>query len=228
MPPIGVCDDRQRPAGMEFVACSACHEGTRKPDQVAGLLCRTLPNSQSFTSKQELTKIFAGLRNNQPEVFNELAPSDEQLAIARRAGQGHLDCGGAFNIGEITHQRMMVFGARAALALHYHHTGQIAPSGGLVFVVWHTNEVLFTDDFPDFIARHLPPPQSLNAGRKTLGEQFQFSSRETDDRRMTAHTMTFRLSFAVQAAIAVDSADFSEQRLKMPRQFFEPGFLKEL
>lgn len=227
MPPIGVCDDRQRPPGMEFVACTECHEGTRKADQVAGLLCRTLPNSPSPTAKQELAKIIAGVRNNQLDVFNELAPSMQQLLTARHAS-GVLDASGAFNIGDITHQRMLQFGARAALALHHHLTRQIAPTGGLVFVVWHTNEVLFSGDFPDFIARHLPPPQSLNAGRKTLGEQFQYSSRETDDKRMTAHTMTFRLSFAVQAAVAMDAADFSEQRDKMPKQFFAPGFLKEL
>jgi hypothetical protein len=191
------------------------------------MLCRTLPNSQSSTAKQELVKILSGLRNNQPEVFNELAPSMEQVLRARRAGVS-LDAEGAFNIGGITHHRMMLFGARAALALHYHQTGQITPPDGLVFVVWHTNEVLFTNDFPDFIARHLPPPQTLNAGRKTLGAQFQFSSLETDDKRMTAHTMTFRLSFAVQAAVAVDRADFSEQRNKMPKQFFEPGFLRSL
>jgi hypothetical protein len=227
MPPTGVCDDRQRPPGMEFVACSECHDGTRKADQVAGLMCRTLPNSPSPTAKQELAKILAGVRNNQPDVFNELAPSLQQLLVARRA-RGVLDAGGVFSIGDITHQRMMQFGARATLALHYHLTGQIVPAGGLVFVVWHTNEVLFSGAFPDFIARKLPAPQTLNAGRKTLGEQFQYSSRETDDKCMTAHTMTFRLSFAVQSAVAVDAAGFSEQRRKMPMQFFEPGFLKAL
>jgi hypothetical protein len=178
-------------------------------------------------AKQELAKIIAGVRNNQPDVFDDLAPSMQQLLIARRAS-GVPDAGGAFNIGDITHQRMLQFGARAALALHHHLTGQIVPAGALVFVIWHTNEVLFSGDFPDFIARHLPPPQTLNAGRKTLGEQFQYSSRQTDDKRMTAHTMTFRLSFAVQAAVAVDADDFSDQRRRMPKQFFEPGFLKAL
>jgi hypothetical protein len=227
MPPIGVCDDRQRPAGMEFVACSECHEGTRKPDQVAGLLCRTLPNSSSPNAQRELGKILSGLRNNQPEIFHELAPSIEQVSFARRKGEA-LDAGGAFNIGDLTHQRMMQFGARAALALHYHLTNQIAPADALVFVVWHTNEVLLSGDFPDFIARKLPPPRTLNAGVKTLGEQFQYSSRETDDKRMTAHTVTFRLSFALQAAVAIDAADVAEQRRKMPLQFFEPGYLKQL
>lgn len=227
MPPIGMCDDRQRPPGMEFVACDECHEGTRKADQVAGLLCRTLPNSPSPTAARELAKILAGVRNNQPDVFDELAPSIEQLVKARRAS-GIRDAGGAFNIGDVTNQRMLQFGARATLALHHHLTGQIVPASGVVFVIWHTNEVLFSGGFPDFIARHLPPPQTLNAGRKTLGEQFQYSSRQTDDKRMTAHTMTFRLSFAVQAAVALDSADFSEGRRKMATQFFEPGFLKAL
>ncbi len=42
MPPIGVCDDRLRPVGMEFIACKECHDGTRKPDQVAGLFSESV------------------------------------------------------------------------------------------------------------------------------------------------------------------------------------------
>src|SRR5260370_6058552 len=75
MPPIGVCDDRLRPVGMEFIACKECHDGTRKPDQVAGLFSRVYPSSTSPTAREQIAKIFAGLRNNQPQVFNELRPA---------------------------------------------------------------------------------------------------------------------------------------------------------
>jgi hypothetical protein len=133
------------------------------------------------------------------------------------------DGGGAFNIGEKTHQRIIQFGARAALALHYHLSGIVVPKTGLVWVVWHTNERLITDDFPEVFARCLPPHQTLRAGRNTLEGQFDFSSRVTDDNRMSAHMMTFRLSFAIQAAVALNAADFAEARAKRPGLFFEPG-----
>ena len=83
MPPIGVCDDRQRPPGMEFVACAKCHDGTRKADQIAGLMCRTFPNTVSPTAKQEMAKIFAGVRNTQTAVFKELAPSMHEVLFDR-------------------------------------------------------------------------------------------------------------------------------------------------
>jgi hypothetical protein len=54
MPPIAVCDDKLRPVGMEFIACKKCHDGSRKPDQVAGLsissLCRGVTVSLTRTT----------------------------------------------------------------------------------------------------------------------------------------------------------------------------------
>ena len=122
----------------------------------------------------------------------------------------------------------MQFGARAALALHYHLTANIVPKSGLVWVVWHTNERLVRGDFPDAFAGHLPPHQTLRAGRNTLEGQFDFSSNVTDDNRMSAHMMTFRLSFAIQATVALDAADFAVARAKKPELFFEPGFLRTI
>jgi hypothetical protein len=228
MPPIAVCDDRLRPVGMEFIACKECHDGTRKTDQVAGLFCRVYPNSTSPTARQEIAKIFAGLRNNQPEVFNELRPTRRQLQFVRSATGVMADGGGAFNVGDNTNERIMQFGARAALALHYHLTGNIVPKTGLVWVVWHTNEQLIMGDFPEAFAAYLPPHQTLRAGHNTLEGQFDFSSRITDDNRMSAHMMTFRLSFAIQAAVALDAADFAASRAKKPELFFEPGFLRTI
>jgi hypothetical protein len=66
---------------------------------------------------------------------------------------------------------------------------------------------------------------AARAGRNTLEGQFDFSSRVTDDNRASAHMMTFRLSFAIQAAVTPDAADFAEIRAKKPELFFEPGFL---
>jgi hypothetical protein len=186
------------------------------------------PNSTSPTAREQIAKIFAGLRNNQPEVFSELRPTREQLQFARSATGVMADGGGAFNVGDKTHQRIMQFGARAALALHYHLTSKVVPKSGLVWVVWHTNERLIMGDFSAAFGAYLPPHKTLKAGRNTLEGQFDFSSRATDDCRMSAHMMTFRLSFAIQAAVAIDAADFAVPRAKKPELFFEPGFLRTI
>jgi hypothetical protein len=79
--------------------------------------------------------------------------------------------------------------ARAALALHFHYTQQIVPETGLVWVTWYTNERLIRGDHPISFAQMLPPRQTLRAGRNTLEGQFDFSSRTTDDNRMSAHIL---------------------------------------
>jgi hypothetical protein len=226
MPPIIICDDKLRPAGMEFAACKACHEGTRGLDQVAGLLCRLYPNSPSPASVQQITDLLRGIRNNHPTVYAELKPSPRQLAVARQALGVMKDGAAAFNIGDNTHGMMLRFGARAAMALHHHLTGEIVPEAGGVWSTWHTNERLITGDFPSDFADMLPPSRTLRAGRNTLEGQFDFASRVTDDNQMSAHMLTFRLSFAVQAVVARNISALDRVQKRFPQLIFKTGFLK--
>ena len=226
MPPITMCDARLRPPGMEFVACKDCHEGTRGLDQVAGLLCRVYPNSPSPTAPAEIAKIIRGVRNNHPDVFLELRPQPLPSEYAQ-TGRGVMADGvAAFNIGDKTHAIMLRFGARAAMALHHHLTGEIVPDTGGVWSTWHTNERLIKGDFPSDFADMLPPSQTLRAGRNTLEGQFDFASRVTSDNQMSAHMMTFRLSFAVQAVVARNISDLDRVQKRFPQLIYNTGFLK--
>jgi hypothetical protein len=227
MPPITVCDLRLRPAGLEFLACNDCHEGTRKLDQIAGVICRSFPDATTEKAREEIKALMSGLANNQPEILFEWKSTDEQDRFAYNAG-GMFKGGGALNIGDKTHASMLRFGARAAAALHFEATKRIVPSGGGIWVTWHTNERLIKSDFPADFADILPPSTSLRAGRNTLDGQFDYSSRVTDDGLMSAHMMTFRLSFAVQAAVATDVTSFQRIESSKPQLIFRPGFLKEI
>jgi len=42
MPPRTIFDLRYRPKGLEFLACTACNEGAKKAEQIAGFLSRLL------------------------------------------------------------------------------------------------------------------------------------------------------------------------------------------
>ena len=224
MPPITVCDLRQRPAGLEFLACEDCHEGTRKADQIAGVISRAFPDPTTEATREEFKALMSGLANNQREILLEWRASEEQRRFADKAA-GTFKGSGALNIGDKTHAAMLRFGARAEAALHFEATKRIVPSGGGIWASWHTNERIIKGDFPADFADMLPPYTTLGAGTKRgLDGQFEYSSRVTDDGLMSAHMITFRLSFAIQAAVATDMARKIESH--KPQLIFRPGFLK--
>jgi hypothetical protein len=228
MPPNSVFDNRYRLDGLLFLACEDCHSATRPLDQVAGFLCRAYPGPISPLAKAEVPKIIRGLRNNVPEVWAELAPSRRQLEDAARAGEvlGDRDAG-VLNIGEKTHSLLLRFAARAVFALHYHRCGQIVPPAGAAYVRWHTNESLIDDTYPADFADILPLPQSLQQGALSQVDQFTYSSNALPDKRVSAHQLTFRLSFAIQAWVFIDIGEWMT-RLRHVRHelVFRPGFLK--
>ena len=225
MPPKSVFDNKYRLDGLLFLACEACHKATRQLDQVAGFLCRVYPDPVSPLAKAEVPKIIRGIRNNTPDVWAELIPSRRLLAHATQAGKawGERDAG-ALNIGDKTHALMLRFAARSVFALHYHRCGQIVPPEGAAYVRWHTNESLLDGSYPADFADVLPLPQSLKQGNLSQDDQFTYASAALPDVRVSAHQLTFRLSFAIQAWVFIDVAKW------MPRlrheNVFRPGFLK--
>lgn len=227
MPPITVCDLRQRPAGLEFLACSECHEGTRKDDQVAGFICRVFPDPASEAARAEVRALLKGLKNNQPDIMREWEPTPAQRRFGSEMGGALWARTGALNIGEKTHAALLRFSARAAAALHFAATGRIVPKGGAIWSTWHTNERLIKGDFPAEFADMLPPHTTLGAGtRKSLDGQFEYSTNVSSDGLVSMHMITFRLSFAIQAAVSVDAANFEKIAAEKPEYVFRPGFLK--
>jgi hypothetical protein len=229
MPPTSMCDDLQRPAGMEFVCCRECHDGTRLADQVASLVSRMTIKYPGPWMHNRLLKMMVGLKNNQPEVFEELGKTETPPWLLANRARGLMLNGSATRIGIRTHERMLQFGARAALALHYHLTKKILPLNGCVFVYWYTNEKAIKGELPEFIIDRLPSMQTLSAGQQSLKGQFEYSSREMEDKRTTGHMITFRTSCAMQLLVAIDGADFAPLRSQLhPTHFYQPGFLKVL
>lgn len=168
-----------------------------------------------------------GLKNNQPDVVKEWEPTPAQRRFGSETGGAFWAGTGALNIGEKTHAAMLRFGARAAAALHFAATGQIVPAGGAIWSTWHTNERLINGDFPADFVDMLPQQTTLGAGtRKSLEGQFDYSTRVTDDRLMSAHMITFRLSFAIQAAVSTEADNFNRIATEKPQYVFRPGFLK--
>lgn len=196
-------------------------------DQIAGIVCRMFPDPTSEATRAEVRALMRGLTNNQPDILREWRPTREQCRFAAEAG-GAWAGGGALNIGEKTHGALLRFGARAAAALHFEATKKVLPSTGAILAAWYTNERLINGDFPTDFADMLPPLTTLGAGtQRTLNGQFEYTTRVADDGTLSLHMMTFRLSFAVQAAVSVDADSLNEIAVGKPECVFRPGFLKE-
>jgi peptide/nickel transport system substrate-binding protein len=69
-------------------------------------------------------------------------------------------------------------------------------------------------------------PEALEQGKFSSADQFQYASRQKDDGARTAHFITFRLSFALQAFVVRDFSEIAHFVAHVPHNVFRPGFLK--
>jgi hypothetical protein len=233
MPPIAIFDNRERPKGMEYLACSDCHNGTRSLDLLAGLLSRIYPDSSSPQGRAEIASAFRGLRNNFPALFDELAADPEEMREALvKARAVFPNATGALAIGPRMHALLARFAARVGLALHYDLCRQVVPAAGAVLVRVFSNASLVDGVFPSDFAALLGDPRTLRQGSKSAEDQFSYASKALDDLSISAHIATFRMSFAVQAFVARDATAMAPPEelgpdVDVTDRLFRPGFLKQ-
>ena len=227
-PPIALFEQRQRPSGMEFPACSNCHEGTRTDDLVANMASRIFPDAQSEIAKEEVEKSIKGVANNVPGLLEEMKPSFLQTKKVRRLqgnenGNLHaLNCD-----GPILQKHILRFAARPGFALHFEATNQVIPLTGGTGVSWVTNYNAYQNQLPNALLQLLPAPRTLRQGKKSVDGQFFYSSVITDDSNMSAHYATFRESFAIWAVCGIDADKISSSEPMRHYKVFQPGFLSQ-
>ncbi len=119
MPPIAIFDNRQRYGDMVYLACKACHTGTRPLDHVASFFSRVYPDPNTPETRQEMVEVVHSIENNFPGLLAELRPTPEQIAEASHPPSPFGQDDRPLNLSERAHDFLLQFGARAALALHY-------------------------------------------------------------------------------------------------------------
>jgi hypothetical protein len=230
MPPIAIFDNRQRHGEMVYLACAACHFGTRRLDHVASFFSRVFPDPSTPALQREMYKVTEGINNNFSGLLEELRPTPEQLEQARNAPSPFNPDDAPSNISERAHDYLLQFGARAAMALHYELCREVLPEGGGVFIDLFTNTVLLKGDrsLNDFAAM-LGLPKTLRQGSKSHEGEFLYASGAAEGNNMWGHLMTFRTSFGIRAFVARDIADLAPA-VPTPKlnRVFRPGFLKML
>jgi hypothetical protein len=221
MPPIQVFEGRQRPRGLEFPACQQCNNGTGRSDLVASMLARVMPHSDSVVHRKDMTKILAAVSSNVSGLLHEMniGRGAEKLARKRLGIPENMHPLRAD--GPILNSHILTFAAKLGFALHYELAGIPIPPAGGAQVMWFSNVQAMNDQIPQELISLLPAPLSLQQGRKSAGEQFQYSFARGEREHML-YFASFSKSFAVAGVTAVDRSIWLEANAdKFP--IFKPG-----
>ena len=181
------------------------------------------PENPDGVTDEDLKRTFGGIRNNLPELLEEMRPSAEhqRLADSVLPGFGHaLNAG-----GPILNAAMLRLGARAGLAFHFYETDHVVSVSGAVASTWRPNFVVETQGLPEDLIRLLGPARTLRQGKGfQTGGQFRYGSVVAEDGAVSAHPLVFRRSLALIAYVAEDA----EMLSSLPAGFtpFRPGFLR--
>jgi hypothetical protein len=221
MPAISMFEGRQRPKGLEFPACAACNNGTGDSDLVAAMLARTWPDAKSEVQQKDVRKIFGGLANNIPGLFNEMNIGRASEKLARKRHNLSTDVHPLRADGPILNHHILTFAARLGFALHYDSKGSPVPITGGALVMWFSNLQAMEGEIPSTLFDMLPSPSTLQQGAKSVANQFKYSY-ATGERDHMLYFASFNDSFAVGGVTALDrSFILEEQKDRFP--IFVPG-----
>jgi hypothetical protein len=196
-------DGKQRPKGLEFPACKICNNGAKHADLVAAWVGRMFPDAEKEAHKEEIKILLRSIKNNIPGLLEEMKMGRGAQKLAMRRLPVETD-GGLLHIGPLVHKYMQVFSLKLGLALHKEVSGNTLPETGGIAVRWFSNYERFVDDFPDQLTKFLGPSKTLVAGKKHVSDQFEYSWNIAENREFGIYFASFRMSFAVFAAVAID------------------------
>ncbi len=221
VPPIVTFDLRSRPAGYEFLACRECNHGSRRADEVFGLISRFHPGPIDSRRKNELDKLLHSVGQKDQWLLYEMMPEiGDSLPKTPRIPPNtrHMNVS-----GPILNRRMRTSCGKMGLAFHFRITGEIVPPNGGVFYRWYSNVNRLMDEMPDDFIRLCGPPETLKQGTWSVEKQFTVSTAASPDGQFTGHFSTFRFSFAV---LTIAAHDISLLADAPQENVLRPGFLK--
>jgi len=202
---------KRRPRGLEVPACSSCNKATGPHEQVAAMLGRLYPDGPTQAEREEMGRIMDAVNRNIPGLLQEMMPSTRQQArfdstrIDMPGARGPLNCS-----GPLLNRSIQTFGAKLGFALHYAETGHIIPPTGGVAVRWFSNFDAVTGDIPPGVFEILGPDRTLEQGKWSVGDQFNYATAVAADANMAVYFSMFRMSFAVLSWVNEDRSEFKD------------------
>jgi hypothetical protein len=136
---------------------------------VASLLGRVYPDAETDPEKKELKKLLTAVSNNVPGLLEEML-ADE--ADQYRAWQEIPNMPAGSTVlranGPILADHMRTFGAKLGLAFHFEVHRSFVPQASGVQPMFFTNVSAAKGELPIEIINLLPPPLTLQQGRKDV------------------------------------------------------------
>jgi hypothetical protein len=201
-PPRSFFFRRSWPETYEFPACQACNAEARLDEQLLALLVRIGLKDHSGPRYDELVKLAAEVRNNQPEVMAEwriVRSGNERRRMMRErfgaTGEALRQEGfAAAEMGTLTQDALRRFGVKLAKALHYRHNR--SPFEGVIYLS-HLNGLMES---------HAPLLDTA-LGISPLIAEIQRSGKDLSDQ------FAYRFNYSPEAGVIHAVARFSEQIL---------------
>jgi hypothetical protein len=185
------------------------------------MLARVMPHADSSVHRKDLTKILSAVSNNVPGLLREMNVSRGAEKLARKQLGIPEDMHPLRADGAILSAHILTFAAKLGFALHYEVNGTPIPVGGGAQVMWFSNVQAMRGQIPQELFSLLPSPATLQQGRKTAGEQFQYSFARGEREHML-YFASFSQSFAVAGVAATDRSIWLEANAdRFP--IFRPG-----
>jgi hypothetical protein len=199
-----------------FPACDPCNQSTKRAEQVVAMLSRIGPGEKTPREERELKKIFAGVRNNDPDVLHEMWPTEQQVReLLARPWAGEMLRTGAiapvpFSArGPRLNECMREYARKLFSALHYKEFGKIIPPLGGIFWRWFSNVQRLDGKMPDEFISILGERAVVRRVTRDLSDQFSYSFAKAEDGELTGFFATFRRSFAMLGVIEMDASLFT-------------------
>lgn len=175
-PPRSLFRDRKWPEGYEFPACAKCNSECRKIENIIAVIYRITLNSN--IKDPHLKKLIIGLRNNSPEIVQELTSSSNRRWQRQEFRKKYGDIGDEIymrgyaiaTIGPKTREAIKYFGDKMAKALYYKHIGRRFK--GKLFT-----KSIYIDRNPDFLqtlTNLAPAFATLQRESLNLSDQFLY------------------------------------------------------
>ena len=218
IPSRATFNDRQWPVGYDFPACLSCNSTSAHHEQLISVLSRMGSINPTAEEAAEYEFLLEGLRNNHPNVVNEMRASANQVrAFLRTRGQSLGNGLTSRDVpilsvrGQLVKAAVAEFARKLFLSLHYKHTGNIvSPSGGIA-MKWITNSSEENPEFVDSINQlrnGLPHNPEMKRSSARLENQFSYKYFTNDEGTFSAYFVVFRESFAMIGNVRSDSQDF--------------------
>lgn len=209
MPSRIIFDRKQRPKGLEFSACKACNDSTRKAESVIAMLSRVYPSDGDGFNTSEMRKITDKAFQHNPGLAAEMHM--DQVQGLQRLGDKAMQLPSWHFVnlgGPIVSNALALFGKKLALSLHYEATKRIVPIGGAVLLIHYSNVDAFTGDLPPDLLQMFGPGKTLQMGRQEVSSQFRFATAyDGESLSLSTHFVVFRESFATMSVVAHNAAD---------------------